>query len=53
VAWAWAINGFFSVITATLSTMLAMSFGFRAVLLLGLAIYTVGVLAMLRVPAAR
>jgi spermidine synthase len=51
VAWAWAINGFFSVITSILATLLAMSLGFRTVLLLGFAIYALGVLAMRRVPA--
>ena len=31
VAWAWAVNGFFSVIGSVLTTMLAMTFGFREV----------------------
>lgn len=47
VAWGWAVNGFASVIGATLTTILAMSFGFRFVLLLALAVYAVA-LAQLR-----
>jgi hypothetical protein len=46
-AWGWAINGFFSVIGSVLTTMLSMSFGFRAVQLAALAIYAVAVLAFL------
>jgi MFS family permease len=48
VAWGWAINGFASVIGAVLTTILAMTFGFRAVLLLALVVYLVAV-AVLRV----
>ncbi|MBK5286831.1 MAG: hypothetical protein JJE46_00020, partial [Acidimicrobiia bacterium] len=48
VAWAWAINGFFSVIGSVLTTMLAMSIGFRAVQLLALAVYAIAVLAFFR-----
>jgi glucan phosphoethanolaminetransferase (alkaline phosphatase superfamily) len=44
-AWGWAINGFFSVIGSVLTTILSMSFGFRAVQLAALAIYGVAVLA--------
>ena len=50
VAWAWALNGFFSVITSIASTILAMSFGFQVVLGLALLIYVVGIAALLRVP---
>jgi hypothetical protein len=46
-AWGWAINGFFSVIGAVLTTILSMSFGFGAVQLAALAIYAVAVLAFL------
>jgi hypothetical protein len=50
VAWGWAVNGFFSVIGSVLTTMLSMSYGFRAVLFLGLAAYAVAaaLLASLR-----
>ena len=50
VAWAWAINGFFSVIASILATILAMVIGFRWLLLVALAIYFVGAWALLRLP---
>lgn len=53
VAWAWAINGFTSVVGSLLATFLSMFFGFTAVLFLSLGIYLVAILAMSRVPAAR
>jgi Spermidine synthase len=48
VAWSWAVNGFFSVIGSVLTTILAMSFGFRLVQLVALGIYGVAVLAFFR-----
>ena len=48
VAWGWAVNGFFSVIGSVLTTILAMTFGFRAVQVAALAIYGVAVLTFLR-----
>jgi spermidine synthase len=39
VPWAWGINGCASVLSAVLATLLAMSFGFRAVVLIALALY--------------
>jgi len=39
VPWAWGINGCASVQSAILATLLAMSFGFRAVVLTALALY--------------
>jgi hypothetical protein len=51
VAWGWAINGFFSVISSILATMLSMTFGFTVVLALAVLIYGVGILALLRIPA--
>lgn len=50
VAWCWAINGFFSVMASVLATLLSMTFGFNAVMLMGLAIYLVGIAAFRRVP---
>jgi len=47
VAWGWAVNGFASVVGAVLSTILAMSFGFRTVMFVALAIYVIA-LATLR-----
>jgi len=53
VAWAWAVNGFFSVVASILSTILAMVFGFKLVLLLALVIYAVGALSLTRFPDSR
>ena len=50
VAWAWAVNGFFSVMSSVLATMLSMSFGFSAVLALAVVVYALGVLALIRIP---
>ncbi len=47
VAWAWAVNGFLSVIGSVLATILAMEFGFRKVQWLALAIYGVAVIAFI------
>ena len=51
VAWAWAVNGFFSVIASILSTILAMVIGFRLLLLTAVAVYAVGVFALSRIPS--
>jgi hypothetical protein len=45
VPWAWAINGSFSVISAVLAVMIALSWGFAAVLWLGAIAYTIALLA--------
>jgi hypothetical protein len=50
VAWAWAVNGFFSVIGSVLTTILSMALGFRAVQFAALAIYAVAVVAFTRLP---
>ena len=39
IPWAWGINGFASVVSAALATLLAIHFGFTAVVLLALAFY--------------
>ena len=44
--WAWGVNGCASVIGATLAMTLAVSFGFRAVLLLAFALYALAALAL-------
>jgi hypothetical protein len=49
-AWSWAVNGFFSVIGSVLTTILSMTFGFRAMQLGALVVYAVAVLAFLRLP---
>jgi hypothetical protein len=51
VAWSWAVNGFFSVVSSVLATILAMALGFNAVLLSALGVYLVGIAALLRIPA--
>jgi MFS family permease len=51
-AWAWAVNGFFSVVASVLGTLLSMTFGFQAVLLIALVLYAIGLAALQRfVPA--
>ena len=50
MAWAWALNGFFSVITSIAATILAMSFGFKVVLALAMLAYFAGIAAMVRIP---
>jgi spermidine synthase len=52
VAWAWAVNGFFSVVSSVLATLLSMTFGFSAVLVAALAVYAVGIAALRGIPAA-
>ena len=46
VAWAWAVNGFASVIGSVLATILAMTYGFGTLLVLGLAMYVVALTAL-------
>ncbi|RMD83802.1 MAG: hypothetical protein D6815_05620, partial [Candidatus Dadabacteria bacterium] len=41
VAWGWAVNGFFSVIGSVLAVVLAMSYGFSAVLAVAVGLYGV------------
>ena len=50
VAWAWAVNGFFSVIGSVSTTILSMAFGFRVVICLGLIVYFVAALTLRRLP---
>ncbi|MBM3289696.1 MAG: hypothetical protein FJY92_06050, partial [Candidatus Hydrogenedentes bacterium] len=50
VAWGWAVNGFFSVIGSTLTTILSMAYGFGSVLYFALALYTVGAIALALMP---
>jgi len=39
IPWAWGINGFASVVSAALATLLAIEFGFTVVVLLALGLY--------------
>jgi hypothetical protein len=50
VAWAWAVNGFFSVIGSVLTTILSMSLGFRKVQFCALIVYAIAVLAFTQLP---
>ncbi len=52
VAWAWAVNGFFSVVGSVLTTILSMALGFRIVQFAALLVYAVAVFAFTRLPAA-
>jgi len=51
VAWSWAVNGFFSVVSSVAATILSMTVGFNVVLLAAGAVYVIGIAAMLSVPA--
>jgi len=46
VSWAWAVNGFFTVIGSVIGLMLGMTIGFRAVLALAGGCYLVSLVAM-------
>jgi len=46
VAWAWAVNGCASVIASVLAAILALSYGFTLVLLLGAGAYSLAVLVL-------
>ena len=48
-AWAWGVNGFFTVIGTVLALMLGMMVGFRMVLLLACGCYLVGLLVITRI----
>jgi spermidine synthase len=51
VAWSWAVNGFFSVVSSVLATILSMTIGFNMVLVTALVIYAIGIAALTRIPA--
>jgi hypothetical protein len=50
VAWAWATNGFFSVVSSVLATVLSMTMGFWWVMVCGAAAYIVGIIALWPLP---
>ncbi len=52
VAWCWAVNGFFSVLGASLTTVVSMAFGFDRAVLAGLALYVVAAAVVRVAPAA-
>ncbi|MCK4906785.1 MAG: hypothetical protein KAR07_08240 [Spirochaetes bacterium] len=49
VSWAWGVNGFTSVLAAVLSVLIAMAWGFNAVILISLAIYAIGALSFMSI----
>ncbi len=56
VAWCWAVNGFFSVIGSSVTTVASMTFGFDRTVTIGLVLYGVALGALLvgrSAPAAR
>jgi hypothetical protein len=52
VAWSWAVNCFFSVVSSVLATILAMVLGFTAVMLTALAVYLIGITFLPRIANA-
>jgi len=46
VAWSWAVNGFASVVGSVLSTILAMTFGLNAILVIAFVLYIVALIAL-------
>ena len=48
IPWAWAINGFASVVGAVLATLLAIHLGFAAVILLAVLVYAIACVALRR-----
>ena len=53
VAWAWAVNGFFSVVASVLATILSMTIGFTWVLAAAAGLYVLGVAAIAPLVAMR
>jgi spermidine synthase len=51
VAWAWATNGFFSVVSSVLATILSMTMGLWWVMVCGAAVYVVAIVALWSLPA--
>lgn len=52
VAWAWGINGYATVIGSVLSVILALNFGFHAVLMIAAGIYIIAYLVLRTMPVA-
>lgn len=53
VAWAWAINGAFSVMGSVLTTILSMSFGFRTVQLIAVVLYLIAAASLWQLQVTR
>ena len=52
VAWGWAVNGFFSVIGSTLTTILSMTFGFQFMFVLAVIVYGIAALTFVKLDRA-
>ena len=52
VAWAWAVNGFATVVGSVLATIVAMTYGFGSVLVLALVLYLLAVVSLRSVTKA-
>ncbi len=52
VAWAWAMNGLFTVVGGLATVIISIYFGFRLTILVGLGLYALAWFAMLRLRAA-
>ena len=48
IAWAWGLNGFASVVSAVLATLLAIEFGFTIVIVAALACYALAAVVIAR-----
>ena len=48
VAWCWAVNGFFSVLGSSLTTIISMTYGFNVAVAVGLALYAIATACSLR-----
>jgi len=48
---AWAINGFSSVVASVPTTILSMTFGFSAVMVIALGVYAMAALALSSIPS--
>jgi MFS family permease len=53
VAWAWAVNGFLSVIGSMLSIILAMILGFHTLMMLAVLVYAAGIAMLSRIPTTQ
>ncbi|MDH3480681.1 MAG: SAM-dependent methyltransferase [Gammaproteobacteria bacterium] len=53
IPWAWGINGYASVMSAVLATLLAIEFGFTFVILLALLVYAIAAALFTMLPARR
>jgi spermidine synthase len=51
--WAWGINGSTSVVASVLATLVAIHLGFTAVVLIAVAVYAIGAVALVRIAPAK